>query len=369
MRAAATPNAMPLSGPQWAALVRAAGRELTWGLRAVSREVRIWRARAERIPDPALRRDALAALDLKRGHTDGAAMFWTLPNRREPALLHALVRYELLQDYLDSLTEAGAAVGPDHGGQLYRALGDALDLDRSPADCYSRHQVHDDDGYLVALVAACREGCRTLPGYAVVRPLLIRETKQASVLILNHQRDAAIRDAALRAWAARHFPHERELSWFELTAAASGWITTHALLALAAEPRSTPADAEATYAAYFPWAAMMLTMLDSYADQAEDERSGNHGYIAHYATPERAAERLRESIGHAAAAVLELPHGERHGVLLGCMIALYLTKDSARAADLRSTSTQLAGAGGTLPRLLMPALRLWRIRNGQRSAT
>jgi tetraprenyl-beta-curcumene synthase len=366
MRAAATPNAMPLSGPQWAALVRAAGRELAWGLRAVAREVHLWRARAELIPDPALRRDALSALDLKRGHTNGAAMFWTLPNRRAPVLLQTLVRYELLQDFLDSVTEHRASVGPERGGQLYRTLGDALDLDRTPSDCFPRRC---DGGYLAMLVAGCREGCRVLPGYAVVQPLLIREAQRAGVLIINHQRDATVRDAALQAWAARHFPNERELSWFELTAAASGWITTHALLALAAEGTSTRADAEATHAAYFPWLAMTLTMLDSYADQSEDEHTGSHSYVAHYATTEQAAQRLRESIRRAAGAVLTLPHGERHGVLLGCMIALYLTKDATRSTELRSTSADLAASGGSLPCLLMPALRLWRIGNGQRAAT
>lgn len=366
MRAAATPNALPLSGPQWAALIRAAARELTWGLRAVAREVRIWRARAERIPDPAVRRDALAALDLKRGHANGAAMFWTLLNRREPALLRTLINYELLQDFLDSVTEHGAAVGPEHGVHLYRALGDALDLDRMPS-AYDFHRC--DGGYLGALVAGCRAGIRVLPGYAVVQPLLIRESERASVLIVNHQRDAVTRDAALRAWATNHFPHERELSWFELTAAASGWITTHALLALAAKRMPTAADAEATHAAYFPWLAMTLTMLDSYADQSDDARSGNHSYVAHYRAQEEVAERLQESIRRSAGAVLALPNGERHGVLLGCMIALYLTKDSTRSGDLRSASTHLAAAGGSLPRVLMPALRLWRLTNGQRAAT
>ncbi|MBS1869650.1 MAG: DUF2600 family protein [Actinobacteria bacterium] len=368
MRAAATPNAMPLSGPQSAALLRAAGRELTGGLRAVSREVHVWRARAERIPDLSVRHDALAAIDLKRGHTDGAAMFWTLPSRREPGLLRTLVRYELLQDFLDSTTEHDGSVGPEHGGRLYRALGDALDLDQHPSD-YWRHLAPDDGGYLATLVAACREGCRSLPGYGVVQPLLVREAEWASVLILNHQLDATVRDASLRAWAARHFPHERELSWFEVGAAVSGWITTHALLAVAAERDPTPADAEATYAAYFPWLAMTLTLLDSYADQAEDERRGNHNYLVHYATRERAVERLHESIRCAADSVRELPNGERHCVLLACMIALYLTKDSARSAAFRPTSAQLAGTAGSLPRLLMPALRLWRVRTGQRAAT
>ena len=52
------------------------------GTGAVAREVRLWRARASEIPDPLLRRDALSALTRKRGHTDGAALLWTIPEVR-----------------------------------------------------------------------------------------------------------------------------------------------------------------------------------------------------------------------------------------------------------------------------------------------
>lgn len=60
---------------------------------------------------------------------------------------------------------------------------------------------------------------------------------------------------------------------------------------------------------------------------------------------------------------------ERHAVLLGCMIALYLSKDSARTPELRETTTRIVAAGGTLPKLLLPVLRTWRTCNGQRRTT
>src|SRR5215207_8628007 len=100
MRAAHTPNALSLTRSQWLTLLTATARQLGWGLRAVSCEIRAWRTRALAIPDPALRRDALSALDDKRGHADGAALFWTLPRHRDAHLLQMLVRYELLQDFL-----------------------------------------------------------------------------------------------------------------------------------------------------------------------------------------------------------------------------------------------------------------------------
>lgn len=361
------PNVLTLNRSQRSALLTATARQLGWGLRAVACEIRAWRTRALAIPDSALRGDALSALDDKRGHADGAALFWTLPPVRNYELLRALVRYELLQDLLDTVTEHGAAVGPEQGESLYRALADALDLKRVPT---AYHDVlQNDGGYLAALVAGCRDSCRALPGYGVVRPLLVREAERSSVLTINHLSDVASRDEELRDWAMRHLRDERELRWFERTAAASGWITTHVLLAAAASKTITRERAAATHAAYFPWLAMALTMLDSYADQDEDRANGAHSYVGHYATPEAAVERLCESVARAASGVLALPDGERHAVLLGCMIALYLSKDSARAPVLRDATTRIAAAGGPLPRLLLPVLRTWRICNGQRGTT
>jgi hypothetical protein len=85
-------------GRQGATLARSAGRELTWGLRAVSREVERWRRHAAAIPDPELAADALKALGRKRGNIAGAALFWTLPDRRSRDLLEVLVAYEVLAD-------------------------------------------------------------------------------------------------------------------------------------------------------------------------------------------------------------------------------------------------------------------------------
>lgn len=369
MRAAHTPNALPATRAQMSALLTAAGLELGWGLRTAAREVRRWRRMAAAIPDPAIRRDALSAIDEKRGHLDGAAMFCTLARRRDAVLQRALVRYELLQDFLDSVSEPGASLGPRRARPLYRALADALDLDRACADYFVEQPGPDDGGYLTTLVAACRAACRQLPSHAVVRAHLKREAHLAEVLLLNHEPSPVARGDGLRRWAAGHRGRSPDLPWYELAAAASGWITTHALLALAGEPGTTAADVEAMHAAYFPWLAMTLTLLDSYVDRGTDAANGDHNYLSHFASDAAGIRRLQESIQHAARSVRALPNGERHAVLLACMIALYLSKDSARTPELRATTAQIAAAGGSLTQLLLPVLRAWRICNGQRSAT
>lgn len=353
---------IPLTPAQLAALGSAAARELIWGLRGVSREIARWRARATEIPDPQNRRLALDALRLKRGHIDGAALFWILTPRRDLDVLRLLVAYDVLCDYLDSLTEE--AVGGD-ARVLHCALTDALEPDGP------RRQYFDgagDGGYLDALVAACRSAGAALPAFAIARPYALREARRArEVLPLNHL-PAASRDADLRAWAKREFPDERGLAWFELSAAASTWLAVQASLALAANPACDRDQVEAACNAYFPWCSLAGTMLDSYVDESDDLAAGNHRYVAHYSSRAVMLERLGMAVEQAGLAVTALPDGRRHAVILSCMVAMYLSKDSARTPELRDATRQLAASGGTLTRTLVPILRAWRVRYRQASA-
>lgn len=363
------PTSLPLNRRQVTALASAVAREFGVGFHAVGEEVRRWRRRAEAIPNPCLRADALHVLDQRRGHLDGAAMFWILPRRRNRNLLRTLVAYELIQDYLDNVSERAAAVNGGEGSQLYLALADAVEPNRPMSDHYHAQPWSNDGGFLRTLIETFRTESDRLPSIEAVRPRLVRDAPLAAVLAINHLANPDRRDAALREWVEANLPDEAGLRWYELAAAGSGWITTHVQLALAAQPGATHEQSDATHAAYFPWCTLTLTMLDSYADQAEDAARGHHSYFGHYSDGEEGAERLCASIERAAQGLLGLPDGERHGVLLACMVALYLSKDSVRTPATRDTTRRIARAGGVLPWALTPVARAWRICNAQRSAT
>lgn len=339
-------------------------RELGWGLRAVAVELETWRRRAERIPASALREDALASLGRKRGNTDGAALFWIIPRHRNLALLRLLVTYQVMWDFLDSASETGAAGGYENGVHLHLALVDAIDATRPISDYYRHHPCEDDDGYLRSLVEACRSLTAKLPSFERVRPALVREALRAGVQALNHDTDPHAREAALRQWAEAEYPDPQPVPWFELTAAAGAGISIYALFALAVEPACSDSDVAAIYGAYFPWASALATMLDSYVDQFDDAASGNHIYIEHYASDASAHQGIRNLITQSLRHAGSLPDGERHLVVISCMIAMYLAKDSA-LTKLRSTTCGLMGAGGSLPKLLLPILWLWRSAYGQ----
>ncbi|HYM46684.1 MAG TPA: cytochrome P450, partial [Solirubrobacteraceae bacterium] len=301
----------------------------------------------------------------KRDNVEGASLFSILPRRRDGRLLKLLVAYQIMWDFLDSVSERGACAGPRNGRQLHRALVEALDPDAPISDYYRHHPWKDDGGYLLALVETCRRMCAELPSYRQVRQLMLPAVERCAIQSLNHEPEPARRDAALREWAEGESGQEPALSWFELTAAAGAFVP-HVLLALASEPSCECHEVSAVYSAYFPWVSLAIAMLDSYVDRADDAANGSHSYISHYATEAVALDRLatiiRRTLGHARS----LPNGRRHAVLTEGIVAMHLSIESANTPGLRAQTRELARAGGPLTRLLLPIAHLWRATRPQR---
>jgi tetraprenyl-beta-curcumene synthase len=316
-----------------------------------------------------LRGDALDMLARSRANADGAALFATLTRARSMCLLRLLVAYELMADFLDSVDERGAATGVPRR-RVHCAMSDALGFRRIAAGYYGHRPWRTSEGYLCALVAACRERCAALPAYSHFQPFALQAAELAEVQELNHELDPQRRDLQLQRWAERRWteqlaPRPRTMSWFELTGAASAWISVLALLAAAAEPKQG-CSARDVLTSYL-WVSLTGTMLDSFGDSEEDRVRGVHSYIAHYPSGEVATRRLGELVQQSNAEVARLRDGRRHVVIVACMIAMYLSRDSARTPATRAATASLIAAAGPLTRLLVPVLRLWRIAYGQQA--
>jgi tetraprenyl-beta-curcumene synthase len=335
-------------------------RALLWARRATSRELAAWLQHAEAIPDAPTRADALDALFRKRDNVEGASLFSILPRHRDGRLLRLLVAYQVLWDFLDSVSERSASSGYANGRQLHRALAEALDPQAPVSDYYRYHPWKDDGGYLLALVETCRGVCRELPSYQAVRRSMLHGVERCSIQYLNHEPDPRQRDEALREWSEREAADEHELEWFE-TAAAAGAFLPHVLLALAAEPLCDQHDLAAVQAVYFPWVALAITMLDSYVDRAYDAVNGSHSYLTHYANEAVALERLTAILRRIATRAASLPNGRRHVVLTEGIVAMYLSiPTDVSASKSRARARTLARACSPLTKLLLVIAGMWR---------
>jgi hypothetical protein len=121
-------------------------------------------------------------------------------------------------------------------------------------------------------------------------------------------------------------------------------------------------------AAYVPWIAAVSTLLDSYVDELRDRHAGAHSYVAYYDSREAALRRLCELIERSAREASGLPAGHRHAVIAASMVAMYLSHERLRAPSLRASRDRLALSGGSLTRLLVPVLRMWRMAYAMRVA-
>lgn len=348
-----------LSPAQIITLIVAIARGVLWSRRATSRELHVWHDRAAAIPDVEIREDAFDAIVRKRDNAEGASLFSILPKHRDGRLLRLLVAYQVIWDFLDSVSERGACAGLDNGRQLHRALVEALNPEMPISDYYRHHPWKEDGGFLLELVVMCRCLCSELPSYRQVCGLMLEGVERCAIQGLNHEPDLLRRDVALRGWAEREFSEMPGLSWFELTAAASAFMP-HALLALAAGRSCDRDELIAVHAAYFPWISLAIAMLDSYVDQDEDDVRESHSYISHYAGERLALERLAVIVRQAISHARHLPNGRRHAIIAASMIAMYLSKASANVPRRRAQTRTLIRAGGLLAMLLLPAAYIWR---------
>ena len=300
------------------------------------REARAWRMRASTIPDPALRRLALETHGGKRGNLEGAAAFaaFVRPAGRH-ATVRALIAYQAIFDYLDTLAEQPSDDPITNGRRLNRALLAAIAPDEPHVDYYAHRQRGDDGGYLAALIEACREALQALPSFAAIAEPVRRATERVVVYqSLNHG-DGHGRHDAFDRWARSTGGAYLRLRWWETGAAAGSTLDLFALIAAASDPALEPGVAEALGMAYFPWVGALHSLLDSLADREEDAATGRRGLIDYYSSPDEAARRIATIASEAMSRVGELPGGHNHALIVAAMTSFYL-------CDLSTSSSPYA---------------------------
>jgi len=311
-------------------------------------------ARAEAIPDPLLRADALAAHRDKGSNSEGlAAMAVLAPSERRSPVARSLVAYQSILDYLDGVSERPSADPLANGLALHRAFEVALDPDAVEEDYYALAPIRDDGGYLAELIRTCREPLLDLPSYPVVREAALRQARLCrESQALNHALRFTPVEAELDEWSERtaaEVGRESGFEWWELiAAAAASSLCVGALLALAATPDVDEDDVRRVESAYFPWASGLNALLDSLVDLDEDPEGASH--LRRYESWEQAAERLQTIAAGARQRVGELPDGRLHEAILAAMGALYLIQDEAWRPGREPISLAVYGALGPLAR-------------------
>jgi tetraprenyl-beta-curcumene synthase len=349
----------------WLALVLANARYWPTVAPSVRRELRRWGAQAAAIRDPALKALALAKLREERFNAEVAATLATLaPRAHRELVTEAIVALELLYDYLDVLIESPSHEALRSGRQLFTAFTDALDpfVSGSSRDYYRFHAQSDDDGYLEALVAAVKSALAGLPANAAIAAVVQRAAGRcAEAQIRAHAVEGeAIEE--VREWATSEAA-ETVLQWREfLAGSASSVLAVHALVAAAADARTTPAQAAAIDTAYLS-IAVCCTMLDSLVDYEQDVQAGAQaqGYIRYYKDLDLLAHRLTGVARHAVAQAHDSPNGPHHVMTLAGVVAYYSSAPAASGEPARAITTRMRRELRPIVAPTLAVMRVWRL--------
>ena len=341
-----------------AALCSASALALYWVVifPRARRELRRWELRARAIPDPALQRLALDKLRDEGVCAEGVAAFAILALADRAAVVRFCVAFEVMYDLVDGLGEQPAADPLANNRQLARAFMAALDPAVPLVDFYAFHLCHGDGGYLNELIATCRSVLAALPGYGAVAAALQPAAERAGeAQSLNHSGTLMDDLLPLRRWASEQWPAP-ELYWWETAAAAAAPLGIYALCALATHADVTARDVAETEAAYFPWIAGLLGVLESMVDHEEDLAAGTHSYAEHYRSRDEAATRAATFAQVATQRIRWLRQPVGHRVILAGMVATNLSHHGAADETARRAGAdvrlQLDGPVGALVALL-----------------
>lgn len=342
------------------ALLRAQGRYWFTVAPRVRHELKRWREHAAAIDDPVLRACAAEKLEGERANTEGIATLYTLAplEYRRPAV-DAAVALQVMYDYLDAVHEQPMEDPLASGRHLFRAVVVGMTPGEAPEEYYLHCPYRDGSGYLDALAERLSAAIAELPAGEGVLPTARRTCLRFGEAQTRSHAVTVDGVGQLEEWASSQ-ALAYDLRWWEWSGgAAASVLSVHALLAAAADPSTTPAQAQEIDHAYLLLSSL-ATMLDSVIDDTADAAQGQHRYVAYYATPEEAACRVSAIARDALAAARRLPHAAHHAMTVAGISAFYLSSPGARSGRSALVSWRVRRQLGPIVLPILLAFRLWR---------
>jgi tetraprenyl-beta-curcumene synthase len=334
------------------ALVIANGRYWSSVAPLVRAQRQRWERRAQAMPDGRERELASAKLREEFFNAEVAATLATLATRRHRhAAVEAIVALEVLYDYLDGLSEGLLEDPLGDGAHIYapllRAVGKGARTEGS------------QDSYTEELAETAREALSRLPRWQAVREVAETSAAMCAQAQVHIHAIPALGTHRAQQWAQAR-AGETGLGWREtLAGGASSVLAVHALIAAAADERTTRAHARAIAQAYLR-IGVAITLLDSLVDHEADLAAGEAGFIKLYEEPDVLAPLLSEIVGEAAAQTRELPCGAHHVMTLIGAVAYWTTAPGATAPLVVPVARRLRRELGPTMLATVALMQAWR---------
>ena len=323
-------------------------------------QLKRWEYRALRISDLELRTLALTKLQTEGFNTEVAATLATLaPRPLRARTVQAIVALQVMYDYLDGLTEQPAPDPLRSGRSLSGAFTDSFTDANPPTRDYFGDRPSDDGGYLAALSVATSAALAGLPAWSAVAEVARQSAARCAEGQVRVHAASDTGAEQLEQWA-REQATSTTLPWREfMGGAVSSVLAVHALIAAAADARTTPAEAAAIDSAYLSISALS-TMLDSVIDYEHDSAIGEAWYMSHYDSHAALADRVVAVVGDARRQAQRLPNAAHHEMTLVGVVTYYTSAPEARRGSAAPLTRRVNEELGPLMAPTLAVMRAWR---------
>ncbi|MEF2965537.1 tetraprenyl-beta-curcumene synthase family protein [Paenibacillus sp. M1] len=322
--------------------IRLMSRVYKFILPDVRKELDGWRHEADAIPDPELRKQALASIKTKEFHCQGGAVYAAANLDKREVLVPLIVAFQTISDYLDNLCDRSTSLDQNDFRLLHRSMLDAVDPGTGLQDYYALRDERNDGGYLHRLVRTCRDNIAKLPGYAAAKPYITDLVGLYSDLQVYKHIDPNLREEALLQWWERHKHRTPQLRWNEFAAATGSTLGVFMLFLAASNPKLDDGSAEVIHSSYFPHVCGLHIMLDYLIDQAEDEIGGDLNFCSYYENKETMLSRIAFIVEEARRDIKRLPASSFHRMIIEGLLGLYLSDPKvSEQKEIREVSRRL----------------------------
>jgi len=313
----------------------------------VQRYLGEWKRRAESIPDPELRRQALMSIETKSFHCEGGAIYALLAGPYYHEAIRFIIAYQTISDYLDNLCDRSTSLDPDDFRALHESMPHALTPGVSPAFYYRLRKEQNDGGYLCALVETCQEVLEKLPTYNHIATALNELAGYYCDLQIHKHVRADERVTRLKAWFDSHKDHLPEMRWYEFAACAGSTLGIFSLVAHSFQKNHSDDLVRQIKDAYFPWVQGLHILLDYLVDQEEDRTGGDLNFCSYYPNHDEMTERLIHFYEQANLSISRLPNAKFHHMMNRGLLGMYLADRKVdRQKDVREVAKKMIRLGG-----------------------
>ena len=314
---------------------------------AVHQELAYWKKRASEIPNPELRRQALASIEHKTFHCEGGAILALMAKKQLKKAVKFIVAYQTISDYLDNLCDRSTSLDPNDFLALHESMADALTLEPEVKNYYRLRDDQDDGNYLYDLSETCRSVLSELVHYDLIKNYLLELCQYYCELQIHKHVTPEERVPRLQKWFHDNQNQLPEMEWYEFSACSGSTLGIFCLISYAMREDFQKEDAAHIRSGYFPYIQGLHILLDYLIDQEEDKNEGDLNFCFYYENEEKLFKRLKHFVLEADRHTEDLPHKNFHRLINRGLLGIYLSDEKVRKQkNVHKLAKEIIKTGG-----------------------